>query len=171
MVYVMTLGLLLLTIITLWVLIQHRHNTMLTFILAPLLVFNAGFSWYVFDSTRGFPVHQYPAKVGRLMAGYEAKPYIYLLVQHETSPRLYAIPWTKKSSSNLNGAMKKIENGELVLVGPSPFDSSEGERVRYKKLDPTKVMGGKDERERPQHPETIDHQGERASDAYDPPGK
>lgn len=126
MIYIATVSLVLLALLTISMMIYHRHNSLLIAVLTPMLLFSTGFVWYAASSIMGYPTEQQIPTNSNLLYGYTDRPNIYLLVRYKGTPRLHTIPWSDKAEQKLAKAMSKLKQGKRMQV------DRYGDNVQYK---------------------------------------
>ena len=110
MIELLIFGLLLLTVICLWLLIEGRKNPKFLVWFIPVLLILVSSTYFTYNSILGFPRYEIP-KEGVYLKHYVDEPkWIYLWVVYKDKiPMSYKIKYTKKTHNSLEGVRGKAE--------------------------------------------------------------
>ena len=111
-------GLVILTITSLWVLIEQRKNPKFLIWFIPLLLVLVSSTYVTYTSILGYAKISMP-KEGMYLQHHVAEPnWIYLWVlEKRNTPRAYKIPYSKEKHNALEGVKKKSEEGSFMVLG------------------------------------------------------
>jgi len=112
MIYVASILLFLLAVVSVYALIKSKGNTLVLFFLIPIILSSSLYTGYSIYVLQGTPIHSLPEGKVELIWAEMQKPDIVFLVRHEDStiPKYYRIPYTKENAkllSNLNELASK----------------------------------------------------------------
>lgn len=117
MIYLLAASLLLLTILVLIIVVRQKFRVWILVFIIPFLIFNIGFSYHTINELWGYPKQGYPAEEVELLAYKVEKPTVFIMVRERSGrTRLYAIPYTKKTEEELEGAGKQIKKGQRMMI-------------------------------------------------------
>jgi len=136
MIYVLTVSLLILTLLTITVLIKLKGNSPMFWVLIPILVFNVGFTWIVMSDLKGWPHQAMPPNDSVFYSSILSKPDIYLVAKPKDAkePRFYAIPFTEENVKEIEKASKMTKRGQRVVI-----KQQKDNKFKTKALDHTAV--------------------------------
>ena len=117
MIELLIFGLLLLTVICLWLLIEGRKNPKFLVWFIPVLLILVSSTYFTYNSILGFPRYEIP-KEGVYLKHYVDEPkWIYLwVVYNDKIPISYKIKYTKKTHNSLEGVRGKAEQEGKFMV-------------------------------------------------------
>ena len=117
MIELLIFGLLLLTVICLWLLIEGRKNPKFLVWFIPVLLILVSSTYFTYNSILGFPRYEIP-KEGVYLKHYVDEPkWIYLWVVYKDKiPISYKIKYTKKTHNSLEGVRGKAEQEGKFMV-------------------------------------------------------
>ena len=117
MIYLLAASLLLLTILVLIISVRQKFRLWIMLFIIPFLIFNIGFSYHTINELWGYPKQGYPKEEVELLAYKVEKPTVFIMVREKSGrTRLYAIPYTKKTEEELEGAGKQIKQGQRMMI-------------------------------------------------------
>ena len=118
MIYVLTITLLALAILTIVTLIKIQGSSPIFWILVPLLIFNIGFTWIVMYDLKGWPVNTMPPNDSTFYSSILSKPDIYVVAKPKdaSEPRFYVIPFTEENAEQVKKAGQMKERGQIVII-------------------------------------------------------
>ena len=118
MIYVLTITLLALAILTIVTLIKIQGSSPIFWILVPLLIFNIGFTWIVMYDLKGWPVDAMPPNDSTFYNSIMSKPDIYVVAKPKDAnePRFYVIPFTEENAEQVKNAGQMKERGQIVII-------------------------------------------------------
>ena len=110
-------GLLTLSVLCLWLLIEGRKNPKFLIWFIPILLVLTSSTYVTYTSILGNPKRELPEE-GIYLKHYIDEPFwIYLwIVGEDNTPRNFQIPYTKKGHTSLEIVGEKSEEGKLVFV-------------------------------------------------------
>lgn len=114
MIYLLSFFLLTIVLVCLWLICDI--NRLIFWIMVPLVIFTAGFSWITFESLSGWPHKDYPPNEAAFLGASIQKPSIFVMAQPSGSetPRLYVIPYTDENEKKVSNAEEKRKSGGRV---------------------------------------------------------
>ncbi len=131
MVYIVLAMIIATTALALYAIIISGKHSAVTFILIPLFLGTAFYTWKVVDYYRGMPVQPVPlAEEVQVVHVQVQKPWILLLLleQDRAVPRYFIMPYTKKNEEQSQGVKQANKRGEIV----KGFFRNTGEREDFK---------------------------------------
>ena len=141
MIYLLTVSLLILTIVTVIVAIRIRFSTAIMVLLIPFLIFNIGFSYHTVKELWGYPVEGLPEDEVELIAYKVEQPNVFVMVrQQDGKTRLYMIPYTRKTEDQLEGAGKAMKRGQRMMMKDSNGDEGQDSKVEIYSWRPAESM-------------------------------
>jgi len=125
---VVAIGIIMTALIAIYALYRMEARLWLILLLAPWMLFSAGFGFLLYDKIKGYATE---AKVGesKLLYGKVVKPRIYLLVMAENGPRLHVVPYSRNLEEQLEGADRALKEGRDMRVKPDDEDSQFGIKI------------------------------------------
>jgi len=113
MIYVASVLLFLLAVVSIYALIKSRSNLILLFFLIPIILSSSIYTGYSIYVLQGTPINNLPEGKVELIWAEMQKPDIIFLVRHEdeTIPKYYRIPYTKNNAKLLAGLNKMAGAG------------------------------------------------------------
>jgi hypothetical protein len=122
-------GLLLLTIISLWLMIERRKNYAFLLYFIPFFLLMTLSVYWTYTSILGMPKIGYPTK-GLYLSHYVDEPvWIYLWILENRVPVAYKINYSKEGHDTVDGVRMETEQGEYMLLSQSEL----GEDARNEK--------------------------------------
>ena len=128
MIAVLVFGLIVLSVICLWLLIEGRKSPKFLIWFIPLLLILVASTYETYTSILGFPRVTTP-KQGLYLKHYVDEPnWIYLWVLGEGNiPMSYQIVYSRKKHNALEGVKGKAEEGKFMVLGEAESDVDEGD--------------------------------------------
>ena len=128
MIAVLVFGLIVLSVICLWLLIEGRKSPKFLIWFIPLLLILVASTYETYTSILGFPRVTTP-KQGLYLKHYVDEPnWIYLWVLGEGNiPMSYQIIYSRKKHNALEGVRGKAEEGKFMVLGEAESDVDEGD--------------------------------------------
>ena len=128
MIAVLVFGLIVLSVICLWLLIEGRKSPKFLIWFIPLLLILVASTYETYTSILGFPRVTTP-KQGLYLKHYVDEPnWIYLWVLGEGNiPMSYQIVYSRKKHNALEGVKGKTEEGKFMVLGEAESDVDEGD--------------------------------------------
>ena len=122
---VVAIGIIMTALIAIYALYRMEARLWLILLLAPWMLFSAGFGFLLYDKIKGYATE---AKVGesKLLYGKVVKPRIYLLVMAENGPRLHVVPYSRNLEEQLEGAGRALREGRDMRVRNDDGESMSG---------------------------------------------
>ena len=113
-------GLLCLSVICLWILIDRRKNPIFLAWFIPILLVLIASTYVTYTSILGYPKVARPEK-GLYLKHYIDEPnWIYIWVVHKDRiPRGFQIPYTRKTHEQLEGVKGETEEGKFMVITKS----------------------------------------------------
>ena len=104
MIYVASILLFLLAVVSVYALIQSKKNYLIMFILIPTILCSSIYTGYSIYVLQGTPIYDLPKGKVELVWAEMQKPDIVFLVRHEDEkiPKYYRIPYTKENARLMN---------------------------------------------------------------------
>ena len=111
-------GLLVLSVICLWILIDGRKNPKFLAWFIPILLVLVASTYVTYTSILGLPKVAIPEK-GLYLRHYIDEPnWIYLwVVSKDRVPRSYQIPYSRQTHNALEGVKGEAEGGKYMVIG------------------------------------------------------
>ncbi len=118
MIGILVFGLLILSVICLWLLIENRKSWKFLIWFIPVLLLLTSSTYFTYTSILGYAKISMP-KEGMYLQHHVAEPnWIYLWVlEKRNTPRAYKIPYSKEKHNALEGVKKKSEEGSFMVLG------------------------------------------------------
>ncbi len=129
MIEFLVLGLLSLSVICLWILIDRRKSPKFLAWFIPVLLVLVTSTYVTYTSILGLPKFAMPEK-GLYLRHYVDEPnWIYLwVVNKDRIPKSYQIPYSRKTHDALEGVEGEAEEGKFMVLGKQEsLDGSGGE--------------------------------------------
>ena len=113
MIYVASVLLFLLAVVSVYALIRSRSNLFLLFFLIPIILSSSIYTGYSIYVLQGTPIHSLPQGKVELIWAEMQKPDIVFLVRHEDEliPKYYRVPYTKQNAKLLSGLNRMASMG------------------------------------------------------------
>jgi len=123
MIGILVFGLVTLSTVCLWLLIEQRKSWRFLVWFIPVLLILSASTYYTYTSILGYPKVAIPKK-GMYLKHHIAEPYwIYLWVLGKDNvPRAYQIVYSKEKHNSLEGVKKKAEEGSFMVLGEEEAD-------------------------------------------------
>ena len=118
MIGILVFGLLILSVVCLWILIEQRKSWKFLIWFIPVLLILSTSTYYTYTSILGYAKISMPEE-GMYLKHHIAEPHwIYLWVlEKNNTPRAYKIPYSKDTHQSLEGVKKKSEEGSFMVLG------------------------------------------------------
>ena len=136
MIVILVFGLVALSAVCLWLLIEQRKSWRFLVWFIPVLLILSSSTYYTYTSILGYAKVAIP-KRGMYLKHHIAEPYwIYLWVLgRDNVPRAYQIVYSKDKHNALEGVKKKAEEGSFMVLGEDdnmniPGEEGEVENAR-----------------------------------------
>ena len=111
-------GLLTLSVLCLWLLIEGRKNPKFLIWFIPVLLILTSSIYVTYTSILGYPKKELPEKGIYLKHNIDEPFWIYLwIVGEDNTPRNFQIPYTKKGHTSLEKVGEKSEEGKFMMLG------------------------------------------------------
>jgi hypothetical protein len=119
------IGIIMTALIAIYALYKMEARVWLIMLLAPWMLFSAGFGFLLYDKIKGYATTD---KIGdsKLLYARVAKPNVYLLVMAEDGPRLHVLPYSKQLEQDLEGVGRALKEGRDMRVRPDGRESEHG---------------------------------------------
>tara|TARA_B100000945_G_C20420782_1_gene617861 strand:+ start:2351 stop:2827 length:477 start_codon:yes stop_codon:yes gene_type:complete len=121
-------GLLALTVICLWILIEGRKNPKFLVWFIPVILVLVSSTYLTYTSILGYPKSGMP-KEGVYLHHYIDEPnWIYLwMIESDNKPRSYKIEFDRKTQESLEGVRTESEQGNFMILKDVGRISANGE--------------------------------------------
>lgn len=118
MIELLIFGLVLLSIICLWLLIEGRKSPKFLIWFIPLLLVLVASTYFTYNSILGYPRYDIPKK-GLYLKHYIDEPnWIYVWVVYKNKiPMSYKIVYTRETHNALEGVKGKVDEGKFMVLG------------------------------------------------------
>jgi hypothetical protein len=118
-------GIIMTALIAIYALYRMEARLWLIVLLAPWMLFSAGFGFLLYDKIKGYATKD---AIGdsKLLYAKVTKPNVYLLVMAEDGPRLHVLPYSKQLEQDLEGAGRALKEGRDMRVRPDGRESEFG---------------------------------------------
>ena len=129
MIAILVFGLVVLSTVCLWLLIEQRKSWKFLIWFIPILLVLSASTYVTYTSILGFPKVSIPEKGMYLKHFIDEPNWIYLWVLgRDKVPRSYQIVYTRETHNSLEGVKGKSEAGAFMVLGEdSDIDIDEGE--------------------------------------------
>ena len=145
MIAILVLGLIALSAVCLWLLIEQRKSWKFLIWFIPVLLVLSTSTYVTYTSILGFPRVAIPEKGMYLKHHIDEPNWIYLWVLSKNNiPMSYQLVYSRKKHEALEGVRGKAEEGAFMVLGEEPAnvgDEDEGESGK-KKLGGGYTIGG-----------------------------
>jgi hypothetical protein len=113
MIYVASILLFLLAVVSVYALIKSKENAIVLFFLIPIILASSIYTGYSIYVLQGTPIHSLPQGKVELIWAEIQKPNIVFLVRHEDTsiPKYYRLPYTKENAKLLGNLSEQAEKG------------------------------------------------------------
>ena len=113
MIYIASILLFLLAVISVYALIKSKSNLVALFFLIPIILSSSIYTGYSIYVLQGTPINGLPEGKVELIWAEMQKPDIVFLVRHENTPtpKYYRIPYTKENAKLLSGLNQQASQG------------------------------------------------------------
>ena len=133
MIAILVLGLIALSAVCLWLLIEQRKSWKFLIWFIPILLVLVTSTYVTYTSILGFPKVSIPEKGMYLKHHIDEPNWIYLWVLGKNNvPMSYQIIYSRKKHEALEGVRGKAEEGAFMVLGedktPGPGDELDGEK-------------------------------------------
>ena len=128
MIGILVFGLVALSAVCLWLLIEQRKSWRFLVWFIPVLLILSTSTYYTYTSILGYPKVAIP-KRGMYLKHHIAEPnWIYLWVLEKNNvPIAYQIPYSKEKHNALEGVQKRAEEGAFMVIEESEGLQGEGD--------------------------------------------
>jgi hypothetical protein len=118
MIELLIFGLVLLSIICLWLLIEGRKSPKFLIWFIPLLLVLVASTYFTYNSILGYPRYDIPKK-GLYLKHYIDEPnWIYVWVVYKNKiPMSYKIVYSRETHNALEGVKGKVDEGKFMVLG------------------------------------------------------
>ena len=119
------IGIIMTALIAIYALYRMEARVWLIMLLAPWMLFSAGFGFLLYDKIKGYATND---KIGdsKLLYAKVSKPNVYLLVMADDGPRLHVMPYSKQLEQDLEGVGRALKEGRDMRVRPDGRESEFG---------------------------------------------
>jgi hypothetical protein len=109
------IGIIMTALIAIYALYRMEARIWLILLLAPWMLFSAGFGFLLYDKIKGYATAD---KIGdsKLLYAKVSKPNVYLLVMAVDGPRLHVMPYSKQLEQALEGVGRALKEGRDMRV-------------------------------------------------------
>tara|TARA_Y100001951_G_scaffold72612_1_gene59506 strand:- start:285 stop:761 length:477 start_codon:yes stop_codon:yes gene_type:complete len=129
MIELLILGLIILSVVCLWILIERRKEPKFLIWFIPTLLILITSTYLTYTSILGFPKFGRPPAGGLYITHFVDEPYwIYLWVIEGKAPRSYQMNYSRKIHDSLEGVKSKSEGGSFMILKDSD-EGNQGEQV------------------------------------------
>ena len=127
MIELLIFGLVLLSVICLWLLIEGRKNPKFLIWFIPLLLVLVSSTYMTYTAVQGYPKFEIPKK-GLYLKHYIDEPnWIYVwIIDKERVPISYKIVYSKEVHNALEGVKEKVEEGKFMVLGEDITEEADG---------------------------------------------
>jgi len=133
MIELLIFGLLLLTIICLWLIIERRKNYAFLFYFIPFFLIITLSVYWTYTSILGLSKIGYPTK-GLYLSHYVDEPdWIYLWILQKGVPISYKIIYNRLDHESLEGVKAESEEGEYMMLSKMDPGDGDGKKEKGKK--------------------------------------
>ena len=131
MIELLIFGLLMISTVCLWILIDNRKHPKFLVWFIPLLLILVTSTYMTYTSILGFPKVSTPPAGGLYVSHFIDEPHwIYLWVLEEQAPRSYQIVYSRPTHDALEGVKGEVEGGAYMILQDSSMSDylgNEGE--------------------------------------------
>ena len=120
---VVAIGIIMTALIAIYALYKMEARIWLIMLLAPWMLFSAGFGFLLYDKIKGY-ASEGQIDESKLLYAKVSKPNIYILVMAEHGPRLHVMPYSKHLEEQLEGAGRALKEGRDMRVKPDDGEES-----------------------------------------------
>ena len=118
MIELLIFGLVLLSVICLWLLIEGRKSPKFLIWFIPLLLILVASTYFTYNSLLGYPKYEIPKKGLYLKHHIDEPNWIYLwVIDKEQIPISYKIVYSREKHNALEGVKGKAEEGKFMVLG------------------------------------------------------
>ena len=118
MIGILVFGLVALSAVCLWLLIEQRKSWKFLIWFIPVLLILSASTYYTYTSILGYAKISMPEEGMYLKHHIDEPNWIYLWVlEKRNTPRAYKIPYSKEKHNALEGVKKKSEEGSFMVLG------------------------------------------------------
>ena len=123
MIEFLVIGLLALSVVCLWLLIEGRKNPKFLVWFIPLLLVLITSTYVTYTSVLGYPKTERPVE-GIYLKHYVDEPnWIYLwIVNKDNIPKSFQIPYSKGTHRSLQGVEGKAQEGKYMVLGTAAIN-------------------------------------------------
>ena len=128
MIELLVFGLIILSSVCLWLLIEQRKSWKFLIWFIPVLLFLVTSTYVTYTSLLGFPKVGLPQKGMYLKHHIDEPNWIYLWVLSKNNiPMSYQLVYTRETHEGLEGVRGKVEEGAFMVLGEDPANVGDGE--------------------------------------------
>ena len=118
MIELLIFGLVVLSVICLWLLIEGRKSPKLLFWFIPLLLIVVSSTYMTYTSILGFPKNEIPKKGVYLKHHIDEPNWIYIwVIGKDNIPISYKIVYSREKHNSLEGVKGKADEGKFMVIG------------------------------------------------------
>ena len=127
MIELLIFGLLMISTVCLWILIDNRKHPKFLVWFIPLLLILVTSTYMTYTSILGFPKVSTPPAGGLYVSHFIDEPHwIYLWVLEEQAPRSYQIVYSRPTHDALEGVKGEVEGGAYMILQDSSMSDNLG---------------------------------------------
>ena len=128
MIEVLIFGLIILSVVCLWILIERRKEPKFLVWFIPTLLVLVTSTYFTYTAVLGFPKFANP-KVGGLYLTHviDEPDWIYLWILEEDVPRAYKIIYSRKKHDAFEGVQDEAEKGNYMMVQQTGVTGMDGD--------------------------------------------
>jgi len=143
MIGILVFGLVVLSVVCLWILIEQRKSWKFLIWFIPVLLILSTSTYYTYSSILGYAKVAVPKK-GMYLKHHIAEPnWIYLWVLEKNNvPRAFVIPYSKEKHNALEGVKKRAEEGSFMVIEESEGLELEGDEGKAENARRGYTIGG-----------------------------
>jgi hypothetical protein len=117
------IGIIMTALIAIYALYRMEARVWLILLLAPWMLFSAGFGFLLYDKIKGYATEA-EVSDSKLLYAKVSKPHIYMLVMAEHGPRLHVLPYSKQLEEQLESTGRALKEGRDMRVKPDDSEES-----------------------------------------------
>jgi hypothetical protein len=120
---IVAIGIMMTALIAIYALYRMEARLWLILLLAPWMLFSAGFGFLLYDKIKGYATEE-RIDDSKLLYAKVSKPKIYILVMAEHGPRLHVLPYSKQLEEQLESTGRALKEGRDMRVKPDDGEES-----------------------------------------------
>jgi hypothetical protein len=129
MIELLIFGLIILSAVCLWILIEERKHPKFLFWFIPVLLIVITSTYVTYTSILGFPKVSNPPEGGIYISHFVDEPYwIYIWVLEKKAPRSYQIVYSRKTHDSLEGVKGEAMEGSYMILRGTQGGLEDGEK-------------------------------------------